>query len=637
MEICNGRILRIDLSNGGCVNEIGSLGDYTPFLGGRGVNQALLFQHLPLGVSPFDPPCPVAIGAGLLCGTNAPGASRLSLDTLNPFTGGIASSNVGGNVAAALRHAGIGNFLVVGQAEHPVSLLIDDGHIELRDATDLWGSSVTKTDRALRNVHGEDVQTLVIGPAAEQRVWAASVFANGARAAGRCGIGAVLGAKQLKAIVVRGSGLVEVAQPDKFQQAIGRCLEKLQKSTFNQRRMRYGVYCYEVPWEVESPYRNFSGEPIPERKKAQFHPDRFLPYLTAQRGCEGCPIRCWTTHTFTDTDGTVWKTHALQGNDPDNFGAKLDLDDPRNILKAHSMCNDLGLDVDVTSNVIAWAIACFRDGLLKRSETAGRELTWGDAPLVFDLIQAIAYRDGLGDLLAEGCARASQRLGRGSRKHCHHVRGNDLFECLWQSPAWAFGTVLSPRGGTHTRGAVLEERLQGLPAKLAMRWYGLSAIPERGSDIGVEKLVIHQERLNAALDCLGICSFTTSGRPDMLLPEDYANLTAAAIGEPIDQTALLLIGERVHTQERCFNWLRGLPGREGDLPPRHFVDTPLAGRYRVDPDTWNRLLDRYYDQHGWNRETGWPIENTLATLELEVVAERLREAGYIATPLKWTR
>ena len=634
MKVCEGLILHIDLSDEGRVDEIGSLGDYAPFLGGRGVNQALLFQHLPLGVSPFDPRCPVLIGAGLLCGTDAPGASRLSLDTLNPFTGGIASSNVGGNVAAALRHAGIGNFLVVGQAEHPVSLLIDDGHIELRDATDLWGSSVTETDRALRNVYGEYVQTLVIGPAAEQQVWATGVFANGARAAGRCGIGAVLGAKQLKAIVVRGSGLVEIAQPDKFQRVIARCLEKLQESAFNQRRMRYGVYCYEVPWEVESPYRNFSGEPIPERKKAQLHPDRFLPYLTAQRGCEGCPIRCWTTHTFTDTDGTVWKTHALQGNDPDNFGAKLDLEDLRDILHAHALCNDVGLDVDVTSNVIAWAIACYQDGMLTLSETEGHELAWGDASLVFDLIQAIAHREGLGDLLAEGCVRASQRLGRGSEKHCHHVRGNDLFECLWQSPAWAFGTVLSPRGGTHTRGAVIEERMQDLPMELVERWYGVSNLPEPGSYCNVERLVIHQERLNAALDCLGMCSFTNSGRSDMLLPEDYADLAAAATGQPIDETALLLIGERVYTQERCFNWLRGLPGREGDLPPRHFVDTPLAGRYRIDPDAWSRLCDRYYDQHGWNRETGWPTEETLTTLGLEVVVKRLREAGYIATPLK---
>jgi aldehyde:ferredoxin oxidoreductase len=340
---------------------------------------------------------------------------------------------------------------------------------------------------------------------------------------------------------------------------------------------------------------------------------------------------------FKDAHGKIWESRALQGNDPDNFGAKLDLEDPQDILQAHALCNDLGLDVDVTSNVIAWAIACFQDGLLTCKETAGRKLTWGDARLVFDLIQAIAHREGLGDLLAEGCSRASQHLGRGSEKHCHHVRGNDLFECLWQSPAWAFGTVLSPRGGTHTRGAVLEERLQGLPAKLAMKWYGLSTIPEQGSNICVERLVIHQERLNAALDCLGLCSFTTSGRPDMLLPEDYADLAATATGKPIDETALLLFGERVHTQERCFNWLRGLPGREGDLPPRHFVDTPLTGRYRIDPAAWNRLLDRYYDQHGWNRETGWPTERTLASLELKVVTERLREAGHIVTPPKETR
>lgn len=636
MEVCDGRILRINLCEGGCVDEIGSLEDYASFLGGRGVNQALLFQHLPLGVSPFDPQAPVLIGAGLLCGTDAPGAARLSLDTVNPFTGGIASSSVGGNVAAALRRAMIANLLIVGQAEHPVLLLIDDERIELHDATELWGSSVTETDRLVRDAYGEDVQTLVVGPAGEKQVWAAGVFANGARAAGRCGIGAVLGAKKLKAIGIRGSGVLEIARPDEFQRVVTRCLEKLQASAFNQRRMRYGVYCYETPWDIESPYRGFSGDVMSEAKKNALHPDAFLPFLKKQQSCGLCPIHCWTTHEFVDADGRTWETRAFQGNDPDNFGAKLDLNDPRDILTAHALCNDLGLDVDVTSNVIAWAITCFQDGLLTSRETAGRELIWGDACLAFDLIQAIAHREGLGELLSEGCLSASQRLGRGSEKHCHHVRGNDLFECLWESPAWAFGTVLSPRGGTHTRGAVLEERLEGLPAELAMKWYGLSRIPERKADIGVEKLVIHQERLNAVLDCLGLCSFTSSGRPDMLLPEDYADLTAAATGKRIDETMLLAFGERVHTQERCFNWLRGLPGRKGDLPPAHFVTTPLAGRYRVDHAAWDGLLDRYYDRHSWSRETGWPTERTLANLELEAVAERLREAGRIEATTKET-
>lgn len=633
MDVSTGRILRIDLSEAGRATEIGSFADYDLFLGGRGVNQALLFQHVPLGADPFDPEVPAVIGAGLLCGTAAPGAARLTLDTVNVFTDGIASSSVGGNVAAALRRAGIGSLLIVGRAERPSVLVIDDERVELRDAGTLWGASVTQTDERLKRVYGNDLQTLAIGPAAERRVFAAGVFANGARAAGRCGIGAVLGAKNLKAVVIRGSGSLEIARPDEFQRVVERCLEKLRQSPFNRRRMAYGVYCYETPWEIESPYRNFSGNVLPKAKKTALHPDAFLPFLTKRDGCESCPINCWTTHAFRDAHGKVWEIRALQGNDPDNFGAKLDLDDPRDVLRAHALCNDLGLDVDVTSNVIAWAIACFQDGLLTRKATGGRALVWGDANLVFDLIRAIARRDGLGDLLAEGCLRASQQLGKGS-EHCHHVRGNDLFECLWQSPAWAFGTVLSPRGGTHTRGAVLEDRLQGLPAELAARWYGLSRAPEPGTYAGVERLVIHQEQLSAALDCVGLCSFTSSGRPDMLLPEDYADLAAAATGWPIDEATLLLLGERVHTQERCFNWLRGLPGREGDLPPRHFEATPLAERYRIDRDEWNGLLDRYYEEHGWDRETGWPTEDRLAVLGLGAVADRLREAGRIAAPAK---
>jgi len=630
VNVCDGRIIQVDLSRGGAMTDLGHISDYAPFLGGRGVNQALLVDRLPTEVEgPFDPACPVAIGAGLLCGTGAPGAARLSLDSLNPFTGGIASSNVGGEVATALRTAGIANILLTGRSDRPCILTIEEGAVGVHEAEGLWGHTVPECDRLLRQSFGEDVSTLTIGLAGENRVWAASVMADGARAAGRCGLGAVWGAKRLKAIVVRGSAPMVLAHPERFRSVVARCLEKLDRSPFNRRRMTYGVYCYETPWDVESPYRNFSGEPIPQGKIHALHPDAFLPYLVARRSCGNCPIACWTTHAFTDPDGTTWRCEGLQGNDPDNFGAKLDFQNPRDVLKGHALCNALGLDVDTTSNVIAWAISCYTSGLLSAQEVDGIPLGWGDAPSIFSLIERIARREGIGDLLAAGCLRAAQRLGRGSESHCRHVRGNDLFESLWQSPAWAFGTVLSPRGGTHTRGAVIEERLRDLPAELAKRWYGLTAVPQEGSTSDVERLVIHQERFCAVLDSLGVCFFVASGRPDMILPEDVAALLSAATGWAVDEGALLRIGERVHTQERCINWLLGLPGRGGDQPPPHFVTTPLVGRYRIDDEGWQSLLDRYYARHGWSLLTGWPTAATLHGLGLEALCNRLREAGRI--------
>jgi len=615
MGVADGRIIEIDLDRGG-VREVGTLDAYSDVLGGRGLSQALLAERIAPGIGPFDPECPVVFGAGLLCGTDAPGAARLSIDSVNPFTGGIGSSNVGGGAASALRRAGIAGLVLVGQARSTVVIEVEDGRIEVRPAADLAGGRIPEVDRALRERRPPGTSSILIGPAGERGAWPAAVIVDGARAAGRCGLGAVLGAKRVKGLVVRGTGVLRVAAPEPFGQAVAAARRKLEQSPFNQRRMRYGVYCYETPWEIESPYRNFSGDRIPPEKIERLHPDRFLPYLVDRTGCDACPIRCWTTHEFVGPDGIERRCEALQGNDPDNFGARLDLDDPREILQAHALCTELGLDVDGTSAVIAWAIDVRAAGLLRRSDCDGRDLVWGDAGLVFDLIEAIADRTGLGDRLAEGSARAAARLGRGSERFSHHVRGNDLFECLWMSPAWAFGTVLSPRGGTHTRGAVLEDRIRDLPPDLALRWYGRETLPSPGSWEDVERMVIHQERVSAAFDALGLCLFTSSGRPDMLLPGEIAKWVTAALGRTVSEDGLLEIGERIHVQERSINRSLGLPGRAGDRPPRHFVDVPLDGRYRIDPTAWEAALDRYYALRGWDPATGWPTAETLARLGL---------------------
>ncbi len=616
-------ILEVDLETRN-TQALGTLTDFAAVMGGRGLGQALLAKRVTPTTNPLAPECPVIISAGLLCGTGAPAAARLSLDSVNLFTGGVASSNVGGEAAAGMRRAGIASVVLSGRAQQLTVIELSDQRVRCHDAQELAGKSVPEVDHALRCRFGADVSTMVVGPAGEKGVWLATVVVDGARTAGRCGLGAVLGWKRVKALVIRGQGRVPVGDSEGFRRASAVAQRKLERSSFNRRRMKYGVYCYEVPWEVESPYRNFSGTAIPQEKIERLHPNSFLPYLKACRGCDGCPISCWTTHIYIDKQGVERRCEGLQGNDPDNFGARLDLVDPRDILSAHALCNELGLDVDVASSVIAWAIDCYESGLLSRAETDGRRLHWGDCTLVMDLLGAIARREGVGDLLAEGCVRAARRLGRGSEGLCRHVRGNDLFECLWTSPAWAFGTVLSPRGGTHTRGAFIGDRMADLPLALVRRWYGIEELPESGSWEHVERLVIHQERVNAVLDSIGMCFFTSSGCADMLLPEDYCEILSAFWGRPYTEHEFLLSGERIHVQERALNRLLGLPGRSGDGPPTHFVDVPLDNRYTVDPVAWNSALDRYYEMRGWDIGTGWPTGKTMLRLGLGALDKRIR-------------
>lgn len=425
MNAVDGKILRVDLSN----REI-KLEDYNKYrdwIGGQGVNQYILFNELPVGISSYDPSNVIALGTGALVGTSAPGACRMNIDTINPFTGGIGSSNVGGHFARELRFAGINNIIIKGQADRLVYLRIEDEHIDILDASHLQNKTISETTGLLHSELGEGFKLMIIGPAGENLVRSACMIVDKARAAGRCGIGAVMGSKNIKAIAVKGTGVVEPADPPQFDNIVKECLDKITSSSFATAAHRYGVYRQE-PWEIESPYRNFSGEIPPPDKKQRILPDEFLPYITGTKTCGSCPIGCWKVYQILEKGKSI-VIEALQINSIHNFAARLDLFDPEIILKAHALCNDLGLDEDNTSGAIAWAFECYEKGLITNELTGGLKLQWGDEGAVFGLLKDIAYRRGFGDLLAEGCRQASEEL-QGTKDYCIHIKGQELFEVL---------------------------------------------------------------------------------------------------------------------------------------------------------------------------------------------------------------
>jgi aldehyde:ferredoxin oxidoreductase len=613
MNAVDGKILRIDLSN----REI-KLEDYNRYrewIGGQGVNQYILFNELPASISSYDPSNIIAVGTGALVGTSAPGACRMNIDTINPFTGGIGSSNVGGHFARELRYAGMNNIVIKGKANQLVYICIEDEHIDIVDAPHLQNKTISETTELLRNELGEDFKLMIIGPAGENLVRSACVIVDKARAAGRCGIGAVMGSKNIKAIAVKGTGVVEPADPPQFDIIVKECLSKISSSSFAAAARRYGVYRQE-PWEIESPYRNFSGEIPSLDKKQRILPDAFLPYMTNTKTCGTCPIDCWKVYQVLE-DGKPLVSEALQVNSIHNFGARLDLFDPETILKAHAICNDLGLDEDNTSGAIAWAFECYEKGLITNELTGGLKLQWGDEGTVFELLKNIAYRRGFGDLLAEGCWRASEKLP-GTKECCIHIKGQELFEVLWTGPAWALGTVVAARGGTHTRGAVKAERLKDIPRSLCQRLFGIPTVGDKFSYEHKERLVIFFEKMQALSNSLGMCYFVHGlCSVDMLLPEDYARLLSVATGQNFDNERIMWLGERIFNLEKCFNILHTKWGREDDMPPKRFTSQPLDGKFKIDLKAWNRMLDRYYELHGWDKKTGKPLKETIKRLQLD--------------------
>jgi len=623
MDVLGGKVMRVDLS----AREV-NLEDYEKYaewIGAQGVNQYILFNELPSGISPYDPSNIIAVGTGPLVGTSAPGACRINIDTLNPFTGGIGSSNVGGNFGRELRFAGINNIVVNGRADELVYLCIEDERVDIIEAPHLRNKTVSQTAELLHKELGDQFKLMIIGPAGENVARSACAIVDEARAAGRCGIGAVMGSKNLKAIAVRGTGVVEPADPGTFDYVVRECVDRINASPFAGAARRYGVYRQE-PWETESPYRNFSGEiPSPE-KKGRILPDAFLPYMVASKTCGSCPMHCWKVYRVME-GGKPIVSEALQVNSIHNFGARLDLFDPETILKAHALCNDLGLDEDNASGVIAWAFECYEKGLITKKETAGLELQWGNEGAVFELLTGIAHRRGFGDLLAEGCLRASEKLP-GTGDCCIHVKGQELFETLWGCPAWALGTVVAARGGTHTRGAVRTERLKDVSGSLCQSIFGIPSVGEEASYEHKERLVFFFERLQALSNSLGMCYFVHGlCGVDMLLPEDYARLYSAGTGKNIDSDRMMWLGERIFNLEKCFNLLHTTWTRADDMPPKRFTTQSLDGKLKINPEAWEEMLDRYYGLHGWDKRTGRPLKETLHRLDLGEIMGRMERQG----------
>ncbi len=627
MKILDGKILRINLSKKKISFE--DYRKYRSFLGGRGVNQYILFRELPLGISPFDPRNILAIGAGILDGTSAPTACRVSIDTKNVLTGGIGSSNIGGTFGPEMKLAGISNIVITGKAENLVYISIDDDKIDIRDATHIKKKKISETETIIKKEIGNDFQMMSIGPAGENLVRSACIIINNARAAARCGIGAVMGSKNLKAVAVRGRGNIEIANPKRFEKIVRECNEKLENTDAFKLLRKYGIYFNEKPWieGPQTPYRNFSGDIPTDEEEEKITREEFFKYRVGRKKCcNACPIECWSTYSWKE-NGKMVTIDQLQYNSIHNFGYKLGIFDPKLILKAHALLNDLGLDEDNICGSVGWALECYEKKLLTQEDTEGITLEWGDSKTLFELFRKIAYREGFGDLLAEGCKRASEKVGRGTEECCIHVKGQELFETLWLSPAWSLGTVISPRGGTHTRGAIMVEAVKGsVSKKQSEKLFGIPDIGEMTAYKDKEKLVFFMEKFESVLDCLGVCFFVHGiHRKGMLIPKDLSNLLSAATGSDISPSNLLRIGERTTNLEKSFNVLHTNWNRKDDYPPKRFVDHPLSGEFRIDLNKWSSMLDNYYDLHGWDKKTGWPKRENLEKLDLKEVIDKLEK------------
>jgi len=604
------------------------------FIGGRGVGQSILFNELKPSVSAIDPENIIIFGTGPLTGTLAPISGRLEIDSKNFVTGGVGSSNVGGHFGSELKYAGFDFIIVQGKAAKPVYLWLSDGKAKILDASSLWGKTTWETEDILVK-KDKRVRVLSIGPAGENIVESACIIVNRKHAAGRCGFGAVMGSKNLKAIAVRGTGDVKVANPEKFLKAVDEVLGRINKSVAVTQRYRPTIGTHFNTIRANDsctlPYRNFQDDHWPIEKFDHVGWEVFTKWKKRNIAEFNSPLYM---SSFYDVPEENIQCEGFEQNHAWDYMGKLDINDPIGVLKTHILCNSLGLDIDNSSGVIGFAIELFEKGIITEKDTDGLTLSWGDTDSIIKLIKKLAYKEGFGKLLALGVKKASEVVGKSSEKYAIHIKGQELAEGIRAAKGWALGVVTATRGGGHLCGAPMTG-FQKIPKALGLEKFDDPNAGKQQIYEGKAKVVVWFEKLKAVVDMCGIgwhSSFWVG--PDLCDIPYYARLYSAATGKDMTEDDFARMGEQLHNLEKAFNTIHMGFERKDDFPPERLMKEPVkTGEFKgelLNPVKWGQMLDEYYDLHGWDRKTSWQTRKCLEDLNLlEVISDLEREGKLI--------
>jgi len=641
-----GKMARINLTSEEIKIE-SSLGYAEDWLGSSGIAIKILYDELKPWITPYDPANKIIFGAGPLIGTFAPGACKMNVSTLGPRTGGWATGSADAYLGVQLRIAGFDSIIVEGKARVPVYLWIHDNKIEIKNAESLWGKTTWESLAAIRKeLNDDNLHIISIGPAGENLVRGACIIQDRSRAFGRCGSGAVMGSKNLKAIVADGnrsqSGqALKIADPGRFMKAAKKAWKMVANAKGTAKYKKYGALgILENKQAVCGiQYKNFQDMHIPDDVAKKIDPIKLIDkYQLYKQNYPGCPIGC-SRHLYV-TEGPYaglilespqWEAFAT-------LQTRLGVEEPTFMLKANAYCDQLGLDLDAAGAAISWAMECYQRGIINEKDADGLKLNWGDAGVALELIRKIVYREGFGSILAEGCLRASDIIGRNSSYYAMDIKGQDLYEPLRGSMAWALGTVTSTRGGGHTTGAPILENSGGLGSaskeeqQKANDMFGIDNTSKPLEYEGKPKMVYFTEILHRINNSLGICHFTTVWQDvNYTNLDNIAEMYSAATGIERTVDDFEKIAMRQLNLEKAFNLRHTNFDRKDDYPPLRELNEPIktgnfAG-WKMDKKKFDKMLDDYYKLHGWDKETSFPTRNNLKELGLEYVADDLEKIG----------
>jgi aldehyde:ferredoxin oxidoreductase len=621
-----GKVLRIDLSRRDA--RVRGLDEETAvrFLGGRGFNSKRLYDEVGPKTEPLGPENKLMFATGPLVGTTFPSASRFNISAKSPQTGILGDTNAGGHLAPEIKFAGYDQIILEGRSREPVYVFVNDGEVEFKDAAHLWGRDVYEADDIIKADLGDRrVQTAIAGPAAENGVRFAGIFANLMRAASRTGMGTVMASKGVKALAVRGTGSIEVAHPKKFEKLVEEIEEEIYAHEQYWPRRRMGTTRILLMANAAGflPTRHYTSGVFEHAEEVSG--ERLAEeYNVKVRGCFACTLPC--SRFYVVKGG---RFDGLYGEGPEyesqgSFTSRMGNRDLDLALKANDACNKLGLDILTTGECISWAMELHEKGLLSSEEADGLDLSWGNGEAILALIQKIAHREGFGDVLADGSRAAAEKLGRGMDLTMQ-VKGLDI---IMADPrglkGFGLGYAVSSRGGDHLRSEPFME-LSDDPAK-GLELFGVPEATMRLADKGKGKLISFFEDWCAVIDSLEPCKNVMENME--ILPFDRASqVIEATTGLEIPPAEVRMAGARIVNIERMFNVREGIRRRDDCLPRRFREETLKEGASKGTVFDQEPMLDEYYSERGWDLSTGIPTRETLLELNLRKAADDLSKIG----------
>lgn len=636
----NRKIAYINLSTGKIDIEPIPIEIRKKFLGGRGLDAYLLYNHTEKGCDPLGPKNTLMISGGILTATCASATARTHVMAKSPLTGLIGSANMGGFFAPELAWAGFHHLVIKGKAKKPVYLWIHNGEIEIRDAGNLWGLTTTETQWAIRKeLNDEEIKSLVIGPAGENLVRFANVMTGIKNAGGRSGMGAVMGSKNIKAVAVRGTMDIEIAHPQEALEYNKRFINQITSSKVNQTQGTLGT---PFIWGATNSWggirtRNFQynqceyADDIEPERLDEIATETIGPYHMT--GCFGCQVHCRAQYKIPSGPYAGKYDEGPEYTSQGAFGGEPDCKSAVTVLTGNHLVDQFGMDNLETGSLISWAMELYELGILTKKQTDGIDLKFGNDEALLEMVERICYRKGwLGNVLADGGIPASKKIGKSSFDYLIQVKGmSNLHSDERATPALALNIATASRGSDHLRSRPAID-LYHLPEPVLRKVYSTPVSykgplsSEHTSYVGKAWMVFWQENCYMAVDCLGICKYHTMFLGTTLPNfEDWPRVIYYNTGLEVTPKEIWEIAERCNNIERLFNLREGLKRNnleKGDMLNHRYFDEPCTRGApdvigaKIDKKKFTKMVDEFYKHHGWDKN-GVPTQETRKRLGLE--------------------